>query len=70
MSTDLNPPRTDAKWYQQHGCTHAHCPRGCDQGDKAQPFLDRTGRLWCGRCVALQGRLTEMVPCTPLNCVD
>lgn len=54
----------DVDWYTQHGCTHAHCPFGCD---KPQP--DMLGDdLVCSRCLVLDGVVSIMIPCTPETC--
>lgn len=45
---------------------HYHCPLGCEH---PQPFLSLDGQLLCGRC-ATEGRLTEVVPCTPETCPE
>jgi hypothetical protein len=60
-------PRTPREWYAAHGCTHAHCPEGCEH---PQPFIDSIngGELLCGRC-ALRDRVRNvMIPCTVEAC--
>ena len=55
---------TDAEWYAQNGCQHAHCPEHCE---KPQPSL--VGDVMCCmRCLVLYGVRSEMVPCTPATC--
>jgi hypothetical protein len=54
-------------WCHQHAVTHAHCPDGCEH---PQPFVDPAGLLLCGRCAAVYGERTVMVPCTPEVCGD
>lgn len=44
---------------------HHHCPFGCEH---PQPFVGLDGKLYCGRCDAIDGILTEMVLCTPETC--
>jgi hypothetical protein len=72
------PPRTSEStmpehaapytaWCLQRGVTHAHCPDGCEH---PQPFVDATGTLLCGRCAAVYGERTAMVPCLPEVCGD
>lgn len=51
-------------WYEQHDCTHAHCPDGCEH---PQPILI-DGRMLCGRCLIRFGEEVEVIPCTPEHC--
>ena len=60
------PELTEREWYELHGCSHGHCPCGCEH---PQPFV--TGRrLVCGRCACVDGYLCDMLPCTPEVCGD
>lgn len=54
-------------WCTAYGCTHAHCPCGCDH---PQPFCDDAGTLWCGACWHVDGVACAMVPCTPVTCEE
>ncbi len=54
----------DEGWYAERGCTHAHCPLGCD---KPQPSLVG-GRMLCMRCWVQDGIASEMIPCVPETC--
>jgi hypothetical protein len=63
MQQDSHPI---VEWCRLHGCTHAHCPRGCD---KPQPAI-REGVLYCSRCLVYEGIRSVMVPCTPTICPD
>lgn len=51
-------------WYAEQGVTHAHCPCGCEH---PQPFI-LNGKLVCGVCAIQDGKICEMVPCTPDVC--
>ena len=51
-------------WCREHGVDHGHCPFDCSH---PQPFV-LNGKLYCGRCEAVDNVLTEMVPCTPQVC--
>ena len=55
----------ETKWYEEQGCTHAHCPVACE---KPQPILLADGRMVCGRCLVLWGETREVIPCTPETC--
>jgi hypothetical protein len=55
---------TYAEWCRENGVSHAHCPRLCEH---PQPFVEG-GRLYCGKCEADDGVLTECVPCVPGLC--
>lgn len=55
-----------ADWYAEHGCTHAHCPLGCE---KPQPALV-DGKMLCMKCLVLTGQISEVVPCTPETCAE
>lgn len=52
------------QWCAQNGCTHAHCPYGCEH---PQPFV-RDGVLYCGRCAAVDSCETICVPCDDEVC--
>lgn len=58
---------TYSEWCAERGCEHAHCPMECEH---PQPFVDAVGRLLCGRCVHIEDRETEMIPCTPETCKE
>lgn len=53
-------PEADRAWYRLNGCSHAHCPYGCQH---PQPFM-HNGALVCGRCWFKDGERTLMDPCT------
>jgi hypothetical protein len=53
-------------WYKRQGCSHAHCPKGCE---KPQPFFDGQ-KMLCGRCFFKYKEFVEMVPCTPQTCPE
>jgi hypothetical protein len=53
------------RWLAAHSCDHAHCPEGCE---KPQPRMIDGGRLVCGRCLVIEGRISEMIPCVPEIC--
>lgn len=55
---------TRQKWYAEHKCRHAHCPKECEN---PQPFM-LTGELVCGRCAIMFGEVTKMIPCTHETC--
>jgi hypothetical protein len=57
---------TRRDWYTERGCTHAHCPCGCEH---PQPFLAGE-RFLCGACWATVGATCDMMPCTPATCHD
>lgn len=57
---------TEQEWYVKHNCTHAHC---IDECEHPQPYMDDEALL-CGRCAALCGVRSEMMPCVPGDCVD
>lgn len=51
-------------WCKTFGCTHGHCPLGCEH---PQPFAvvlngETATRLVCGRCWVVDSLLSEMVP--------
>lgn len=52
-------------WCARMGASHAHCPYDCEH---PQPFQTADGVLYCGRCLAKEGVLTEMIPCFPETC--
>lgn len=56
---------TEAQWYQENMCDHAHCPSYCEH---PQPFIWE-GNLICGSC-ASSDIVSEMIPCTPENCEE
>jgi hypothetical protein len=60
----VSPPLTYAEWCKRHGCTHGHCVADCP---KPQPVMV-DGRPVCGRCLAYEGVLRDVVPCTPEVC--
>ena len=53
-------------WYETNGCTHAHCPNGCEKS-WATPHGDR---LLCYKCLYEGRGEVEMVPCVPATCED
>jgi hypothetical protein len=57
---------TEQEWNAKHGCTHAHCPCGCEH---PQPFM-ADGVLICGRCAIKFGERCVMVPCVPPGCLE
>lgn len=52
-------------WYTARGCTHVHCPEGCEH---PQERLLEDGRMVCGRCLVVEGKITEVLPCVPGVC--
>lgn len=52
-------------WCRARGCTHGHCSLLCQH---PQPVGLEDGRLVCGRCLFVEGLVTEMAPCTPEVC--
>jgi hypothetical protein len=53
------------EWNAANDCNHGHCPLNCEH---PQPILLAGGRFVCGRCLILDGLVTEMVPCRPAIC--
>jgi hypothetical protein len=52
-------------WCVTNGCTHGHCPDGCEH---PQPVELEDGRLVCGRCLCLACEVRELLPCLPSLC--
>jgi hypothetical protein len=56
------------EWCAIHGCTHGHCPLGCEHPQPGR--YDGEELLLCGVCYFYDGTVSEIVPCTPADCPD
>jgi len=55
------------QWCIEHNCGHAHCPVCSPLGEHPQAFV-YDGTLYCGRCLFIDDKATEMIACNPENC--